>query len=165
MTDRSAELGFADQVGRHFARQYGMPPMVGRVAGWLMICEPPEQTAAEIAQALGASRSAVGAAVTTLESFSFAQRVRAAGERSDHIRLNPEAGAQGLESPAEFGAMVALARHGLEVLEGEPQSRRARLLEVAAFHEWLLARMPALAQEWQRHRQQLRDTGALPGES
>ena len=29
------ELGFADQVGRHYARQYGMPPMMGRVAGWL----------------------------------------------------------------------------------------------------------------------------------
>ncbi|MHB2000060.1 MAG: GbsR/MarR family transcriptional regulator [Solirubrobacteraceae bacterium] len=162
MVTRSAELGFSAQVGRHFARQYGMPPMVGRVAGWLMICEPEEQTAAEIADALGASRSAVGAAVATLESFSFGQRVRAVGERSDRVRINPEAGAQGLQSPAEFGAMAALARHGLEVLDGEPISRRARLLEVGAFYEWLLARMPSLAAEWSEHRDALRATGELP---
>ena len=64
----NAELDFADQVGRFFARQYGMPPATGRVAGWLLICDPPAQTAAEIAEALQMSRSAVGAAVSTLET-------------------------------------------------------------------------------------------------
>jgi DNA-binding MarR family transcriptional regulator len=162
MASLDAELAFADQAGRHFARQYGMPPMTGRVAGWLLICDPPEQTAAQIADMLRASRSAVGNAIDTLESFSFVRRTRAAGERSDRISVNPEAGAQGLESPAEFGAMAALARHGLAVLSGEPAARRARLLEVAAFYDWLLQRMPALAAEWQAHRDELRASGQLP---
>jgi DNA-binding MarR family transcriptional regulator len=165
MTSRDAEIAFADQAGRHFARQYGMPPMTGRVAGWLLICDPPEQTTAEIADALQASRSAVGSAVDTLESFSIVRRSRPPGERSDRIRVNPEAGAQGLESPAEFGAMAALARHGLMVLRDEPLERRARLLELAAFYDWLLQRMPALAQEWREHREALRAAGQLPGPS
>src|SRR5262245_7248486 len=162
MSRREAELSFADQAGRHFARQYGMPPMTGRVAGWLLICDPPEQTTAEIADALQASRSAVGSAVDMLESFSFVRRARAAGERSDRISINPDAGAQGLESPAEYGAMAALARHGLDVLRDEPPARRARLLEVAAFYDWLLQRMPALAAEWNAHRDSLRASGELP---
>jgi hypothetical protein len=162
MTSREAELAFADEAGRHFARQYGMPPMTGRVAGWLLICDPPQQTTAEIAHALRASRSAVGAAVDMLERFSIVRRTRAAGERSDRISMNPDAGAQGLESPAEYAAMAALARHGLEVLHDEPPARRARLLEVAALHEWLLARMPALAAEWNAHRDALRASGELP---
>jgi hypothetical protein len=135
--------------------------MTGRVAGWLLICDPPEQTTAEIADALRVSRSAVGTAIDMLESFSFVRRTRAAGERSDRISINPEAGAQGLESPAEYGAMVALARHGLEVLRDEPPTRRARLLEVAVFYDWLLERMPALAAEWNAHRDALRASGDL----
>jgi DNA-binding MarR family transcriptional regulator len=162
MISRDAELSFADQAGRHFARQYGMPPMTGRVAGWLLICDPPEQTAAEIAEALGASRSAVGSAIDMLESFAFVRRSRTAGERADRVAVNPEAGAQGLDSRAEFAAMAALARQGLEVLDGEPPARRARLLEVATFHTWLLERMPALAAEWNAHRDALRASGELP---
>ena len=33
-----------------------MTPMAGRMWGWLLICEPPEQTAADLAEALQASR-------------------------------------------------------------------------------------------------------------
>jgi hypothetical protein len=151
-----AELAFADQVGRHFARQYGMPPMTGRVAGYLLICDPPEQTAAEIAEALSASRSAVGTAVAALENFAFIKRSRSGGERADRIGLNPDLGAQGLEDPAEHGAMLALARHGLEVLRDAPPTRRHRLLEIVAFYEWLQERMPALAAEWRARQQELR---------
>jgi hypothetical protein len=115
-----------------------------------------------IHEALRASPSAVGAAVDMLERFSLVRRTHAPGERSDRISINPDAGAQGLESPAEYGAMAALARHGLAVLRDEPPARRARLLEVAAFSDWLLARMPALAAEWNAHRDALRASGELP---
>src|SRR5918992_3462764 len=111
-----AELAFADKVGRFFARQYGLPPVTGRVSGWLLICDPPEQTAAEIAEALQTSRSAVGSAIASLESQGQVQRTRAAGERADRVSFHPEAAVRGLESPEEYGAMMALAHEGLEVL-------------------------------------------------
>src|SRR5262249_42586531 len=77
--------------------------------------------------------------------------------------VKPEAGAQGLESPTEYGAMVALTRHRLEGLRDEPPARRARLLEVAAFYRWVLERMPAFAAEWIAHRDALPASGELPG--
>jgi DNA-binding MarR family transcriptional regulator len=160
-----AELGFADQVGRHYARQYGMPPMVGRVIGWLMICDPPAQTVAQLAEALHASRSAIGTALTTLESMAFVQRSRAAGERVDRISMNPAYGEQALESPAEYGAQAALLAHGLEVLAGAPEARRARLLEMKALTDWLLERTPQLAAEWRERRDALRASGQLPDPS
>lgn len=160
-----AELAFVDQVGRHFARQYSLPPVTGRVAGWLLICEPPEQTAAEIAEAIQTSRSAVGTAITMLESFSFVRRSRVPGERADRVSMSPEAGAQGLESPGEYGAMAALGRHGLEVLRDAPPERRARLLELVAFYDWLSTRMADLAAEWRAHRDALRASGDLPDPS
>jgi DNA-binding MarR family transcriptional regulator len=156
-----AELAFADQVGRHYQRHYAVPPMVGRVGGWLAICDPPDQTVAEIAEALQASRSAVGTALSMLETWGTVRRTRAPGERADRVRMNPVA-TQGLESPAEYGALAALARHGLEVLRDAPPARKARLLELGAFCEFLLERLPALADEWRVRREAMRASGELP---
>jgi len=159
------ELAFADEFGRFFARQYGMAPMNGRVLGWLLICDPPAQTAAEIAEALQASRSAVGTAVDLLEKAALVRRTRAPGERAARISINPNAAEQGLESPAEYAALHALALHGLEILAGEPAARRRRLLEMAAFHDFLIERLPALAAEWRAHRDSLLASGELPDDS
>jgi hypothetical protein len=158
-----AELAFVDELGRFFARQYGLPPVTGRVSGWLLICDPPEQTAAEIAEALQTSRSAVGSAIASLENQGQILRTRAAGERADRVSFHPDAGVRGLESPVEYGAMLALARHGLEVLRDAPPARRARLLGAVAFYEFLLERMPVLADEWRAHRDALQASGDLPG--
>jgi DNA-binding Lrp family transcriptional regulator len=157
-----AELAFADRIGRFFARQYGLPPVTGRVFGWLLICDPPEQTAAEIAEALQTSRSAVGSAIASLENQGQILRTRAAGQRADRVSLHPDAAVRGLESPEEYGTMLALARHGLEVLREAPPARRARLLGAAAFYEFLLERMPALADEWRARSDALRASGELP---
>jgi DNA-binding MarR family transcriptional regulator len=156
-----AELSFADEFGRFFARQYGMPPMMGRIAGWLLICDPPAQTAAEIAEALQVSRSAVGTAVDLLEKNAVARRTRVPGERADRISANPAAAEQGLD-PSEYAGYVALARQGLELLADAPPARRRRLLELAAFHDFLIERLPPLAAEWQAHRDALIASGELP---
>jgi DNA-binding MarR family transcriptional regulator len=157
-----AELAYADKLGRFFARQYGLPPVFGRVFAWLLICDPPEQTAAQIADALHTSRSAVGSAIVSLENQGLVLRTRAAGQRADRVSFHPEAAVRGLESSEEFGAMMALAREGLEVLGDAPPARRARLLEAVAFYEFLLERMPALAAEWRTRRDALRASGELP---
>jgi hypothetical protein len=50
-----AEITFADHMGRFYARRYGYPPMVGRLMGYLSVCEPREQTLGELSDALLAS--------------------------------------------------------------------------------------------------------------
>ena len=52
------ESAFVEEMGQALAT-YGMTPMAGRMWGWLLICEPPEQTAADLAEALQASRGAI----------------------------------------------------------------------------------------------------------
>ena len=133
--------------------------MTGRVFGWLLICDPPEQTAAEIAEALHTSRSAVGNAIAMAESMGQIQRTRTAGERANRISFHPDAALRAVESSDEYGAMLSLARQGLDVLSGAPPARRARLLELAAFYEFLLERMPSLAAEWRDRREALPASG------
>jgi len=41
------QITFADHVGRFYARRYGFPPMLGRVLGYLLVCDSRDQTIAE----------------------------------------------------------------------------------------------------------------------
>lgn len=157
--DKDRELAYVEKVGRFYSNQYGLAPVVGRVTGWLLVCDPPRQTIDEIATALHASRSAVSGAVALLEKGFWVIRSRAAGERADRVSINPGCWEQSLDSP-EYGELVKLAHEGLESL-ADP-SLSGRLQEMAAFAEFLHGRGPQLAAEWIAHRDALRASGELP---
>ena len=158
-----AELTFADHMGRFYARRYGFPPMVGRMLGYLGVCDPPEQSIAELADALLASRSAVAGAVKVLEATGAVRRSRAAGERVDRVRID-------LSSPQSMGMDISeyeelrgLAQEGLEVVRDAPLERQAVMLEVAAFADFLIERIPLMQQDWDKRREALIAAGQLPG--
>ena len=157
-----AEITFADHAGRLYARQYGMAPMVGRLLGYLAICDPPEQSIGELAEALLASRSAIAGAVNALDNLDMIRRSRAAGERMDRIRIDLGGPRSMGFDLTEYREQGALAREGLAMMADEPLERRAVLLEWAAFADFLVARLPELEQDWKTHREALRAAGELP---
>jgi len=160
---RDEEITFADHAGRFYARQYGYPPMVGRVLGYLLVCDPRDQTIAELSEALLASRSAITGALDVLERIHVIRRSRAAGERSDRVRLDfPSAESQGFDV-SEYQQLGDLAREGLQVLSEAPAERRMELLQMAALADFLVERIGALRQEWEAHQDALRASGDLPG--
>src|ERR1700689_3405352 len=83
-----AEITFADHMGRFYARRYSFPPMVGRLLGYLAVCDPPEQSIGQLAEALLASRSAIAGAVKVSETLHLVRRTRVAGERMDRVRID-----------------------------------------------------------------------------
>jgi hypothetical protein len=158
------EITFADHAGRFYARRYGMAPVVGRLIGYLAVCDPREQSISELADALLASRSAIAGAVKALETLGLVQRSRAAGERMDRVRIDMSGpNAMGFDV-SEFREQADLAREGLRLLADAPPERKAILLEWAAFADFLVGRMPVLEQEWIAHREALRAAGELPGD-
>ena len=159
---RDEEITFADHMGRYYAHRFGFPPMVGRVLGYLLVCEPRDQTIAELSEALLASRSAITGALSVLEHIAAVRRSRAAGERMDRVRIDfPAAQARGFDI-TEYQELGDLAREGLEVLSDAPPEHRAELLELAAFAEFLVEGTQALQQQWEARREALRASGELP---
>ena len=156
-----AELTFADHMGRFYVRRFAFPPMVGRVLGYLAVCDPPDPTIGELAEALRASRSAITGAVKVLETIHAAQRSRVAGERMDRVRITPQQATQ--MDVSEYEELRQLAREGLEVLRDAPPERRAALLEMSAFADFLVEQMPKLNKEWEARREALIASGDLPG--
>src|SRR5215831_14363544 len=139
-----------------------MAPMVGRLLGYLMVCGPREQSISELAEALLASRSAIAGAVSTLETLGLVRRSRAAGERMDRVSLDRTSRRAWGFDVSEYREQGELAREGLEVLADAAPERRAVLLELAAFADFLVERLPLLEQEWTARREALRKAGELP---
>ena len=52
------ELAFVEDVAV-FLESFGLLRMAGRILAWLLICEPPEQSAADLARVLQASKGAI----------------------------------------------------------------------------------------------------------
>ena len=65
--------------------------------------------------------------------------------------------------PAEYQEQAALAREGLAMLAGAPPARKVVLLQMAAFADWLTARLPEWEKDWRAHRDALHAAGELPG--
>jgi DNA-binding MarR family transcriptional regulator len=158
-----AEITFADHMGRHYARRYAFPPMVGRLIGYLTVCDPPEQSIGDLADALLASRSAITNAVKSLETMRLIRRTRVAGERMDRVRLDPTSPqAMGLDT-TEYEELRELVTEGLEVVRDAPAERRALLLEMAAFTDFVIEQVSRMQGEWEQRRAELVAAGELPG--
>src|SRR6476646_2659397 len=119
------QLGWADRAGRYYVRQYNIPPVAGRMVGYLAVCDPPQQTIDELSEALLASRSAITGAVKLLENYGMTRRTRTAGERADRLSLDPAS-----PQPQNFDSAIheeqaALLREGLALLADAPPERRA----------------------------------------
>lgn len=144
-----AELDFADAIAAFFARE-GMPLIAGRVVGWLLICDPPEQTAAGLAEVLQVSRSSISSATRLLTPSGLVEGIRRRGERQEFFRIAADGWSRMLlrryEQTAAFRDLVA---GGLAVLDDAPPERRERLENVHALYGFLAGELPALLQRWQ----------------
>jgi len=147
---------FVDATGALWSKSYGLPPMTGRVFAWLLVCDPPEQTAAELQEELGASKGAINGAVRLLASGNLVDRLRIRGERADRYRVRPNAWDEQVRDQGIAQARVLIAQ-GLEALAEEPPARRARLEELDVFYAWWESRAPVLIQEWEEYKRTLKD--------
>jgi DNA-binding transcriptional regulator GbsR (MarR family) len=148
--DRDKILIYADHMGRYQAQRHGLPPVVGRVVGYLSVCQPMEQSINEIADALLASRSAINNALTFLDTQKLIKRSRPAGSRADLISINSVSMEAGFD-PTEYQELAALAREGLELLKDAPAERRESLEATASLGDFLAERLPKLYEEWDEY--------------
>ena len=83
-------LRWVERVATFFAEHYGLPPITGRILGWLMICDPPEQSPAQIAQAIGASRASLTTNMRLLTASGLVHRLTRSGGRTTYFRIDDD---------------------------------------------------------------------------
>jgi DNA-binding transcriptional regulator GbsR (MarR family) len=137
---------FADEVGMVLS-QMGMPPAFGRLLGWLLICDPPSQTSAQLAGALGLSKGSVSTGMRMLERAGLVQRVPVPG-RGHAYEMAPDGLVRATDPAVRFGMLRDVMDKGLAVL-GDPEAPRARRLKVTRdFYAFVAVRIPELMEEF-----------------
>lgn len=143
-----AELAYVDEVAEFFVAE-GLPLIAGRVIGWLLISDPPEQTPAQLTTVLQVSRSSISSATRLLTPSGLVERTRRRGDRNEYFRIAPDGWSRMLmRRYAQTTAFRQVTERGLEVLAGSTSERRDRLTHVTELYRFLEIELPALLERW-----------------
>ena len=143
----SGERQFAEDVGRVF-EGFGVSRMAGRVLGWLLICDPPRQSSADLIAALGATKGSISTATRMLQAAGLVDRVAVPGRRGDVFELRPDAFHQAHDQLGTMRIFRELMERGLAVIGDERSPRAARLRRTRDFYAYLEREFPVLVQRF-----------------
>lgn len=145
--DQFATLQWIERVAVFWTEQSGLPPITGRIVGWLMICDPPEQSAGQIAAGIGASRASLTSSVRLLSAIGLIHSFRKPGERVVCYRIDDNAWELTLRRRiASLTSFRQITTDGLTMLGAEnPRAARIRAAdEIYAWAERLFDNAPCL---------------------
>lgn len=139
-------LEWVEQLAKYVWDQDRMPMIAGRIFGWLLICDPPEQTAAQIAEAIGASRASLTNNLRLLSGIGFLTHRTRPGDRSVHYRADEEAfGRVVRQQVASLERLREILQGGADLAGPADRGRRLReALEVFTWLDRLFAEAPAM---------------------
>ena len=161
---REDEAAFVEAMGQYMDG-YGMTPMAGRLWAWLLICDPPAQTAGELAEELKASRGAISGAAAALSSAGMIRRVRRRGDRREYFSAPPGTFDSILRSTGTaYGRLLAITSEGLAAVQERPGGNE-RLLEVRDAVAFLARELPALTDRYLAERGSAATRSAVAGQS
>jgi DNA-binding transcriptional regulator GbsR (MarR family) len=117
----------------------------GRILGWLMICDPPHRSAAELIDELRLSSGSVSTQTTTLERVGFVERTTFPGDRVTYYQLKPHVWIDVMRTEEQrLDEMLKLARSAADVRPSERPDRVDDLVRVSRF---FVDRWPSLMDE------------------
>jgi DNA-binding transcriptional regulator GbsR (MarR family) len=140
---------FVEDVGIQF-EDSGMPRMAGRIFGWLLICGPPHQSAAELAEVVEGSKGSISTMTRLLVSLRLVQRMTLAGDRHTYYRIGQDVWSEVLQkNVAKMTVMREIAERGLALIAGEDASRKQRLNEMREIHALFEQELPVILGRWE----------------
>jgi len=147
-----AEQMFVEQAGV-VMEHLGMPRMAGRVLGWLLICDPPQQSPGELAAALQASKASISTTIRYLVQVGIIERVVFPGKRRDYFRMREEAWSRSTEERFDMvTATRELAEQGLALRVDADAAATDRLREMRDFYAFTERELPAVIERWRQER-------------
>jgi DNA-binding transcriptional regulator GbsR (MarR family) len=143
-----ADSSFAIRMGDFFDR-LGQPRIAGMLFGYLLICEPPEQSAAQLQRAVAASSGSVSTMLRLLQGVGFVERRGETGGRRLWYRVAPGAFSRVLTLRMQ---LVTELRKLAEIGLAETESQAGlgeRLREMRDCYAFFEKEFPALMERYQ----------------
>ncbi|MDP2183113.1 MAG: MarR family transcriptional regulator [Actinomycetota bacterium] len=145
--DNEALMHVVDEFGALMADS-GLPRTSGRVMGWLLVCDPPEQTTSQLVEALHASKASISQATQLLAGVGLITKKHRRGSRELSYEMSPGVWERGFEAKRGLlDDMRNLAEEGL-ALVGETPLERDRLLEVRDMYAFAADEYGKMLEKW-----------------
>jgi hypothetical protein len=146
--DLAAVEAFVEEVARYFEAA-GWPRMAGRLLGTLLVAEPREQSAAELAHRLQASRGSISTMGRLLIATDLVERRTRAGDRREYLRLRDDAWLQVmLDKTRWISDLRAIGERGLQLFAETDGPARGSLRELVDLMEFFEREWPPLMERW-----------------
>ncbi|WP_306363599.1 GbsR/MarR family transcriptional regulator [Nocardia sp. CC227C] len=143
-----AQLAFVEDFALVLERM-GLVRMVGRTVGWLLVCDPPEQTFNQIAEALRASKGSISSSLKTLTTMGWVDKVGKPGDRRDYYSVRPGILPELTRQQAGmYDGLTATTARGLALFDDPDGEDAARVRDMHEFFVWMSKELPALLDRW-----------------
>jgi len=124
---------------------------MGRILAWLLVSDPPEQSAGDIARAVGASAGSVSTTTRALTQAGMVERLGIPGERSAHFRVRSGVWGQLLRKRMSYiVSMRDLVEEGIELDVGKNEDSNLRLKELRSYCSFIEKELPAFIARWEK---------------
>ena len=139
--------GVVEEFGLWFERS-GLPRMAGRILGWLLVSDPPEQSLPDLAEQLQASTGSVSTDDRAcLEQIGLIERASVPGERRVRFRSARHAFGRIWDDQLEKAqALQRIVDRALSQVDGARPDLRDRLQTTRTFTSFFIAHLPPLSQ-------------------
>jgi DNA-binding transcriptional regulator GbsR (MarR family) len=139
---------FVEDFGVLFEQSGGVR-MLGRVIGLLMIAEPPERTAEQLASELQASRGSISQTTRQLVQMGLVQRFTKPGERRDYFRIKPNGWTAMTRAEIRLIANYReLIGRGLTLVPGGEGEARRNIEHAVRFFDYVDREYRRFMDEW-----------------
>ncbi|WP_328403430.1 GbsR/MarR family transcriptional regulator [Nocardia sp. NBC_00403] len=142
------QLTFVEDLALVFEKM-GLVRMVGRAAAWLLICDPPQQTFGQIANALQASKGSISSALKTLVAMRWVDKTSKPGDRRDYYSIRP-----GIlpdlqrQQLAQYTDLTDTTTRGLALFDDPNGEQAARVRDMHEFFLFVSTEIPMLLDRW-----------------
>ena len=129
------EAEFINRIGLFF-EMLGGPRTMGRLYGWLMICDPPQQSLTQLADVLSVSKASVSTVARLLQDAGMIERLPSA-TRQHLYRVTPGGFTSVLNTQlSRMSLGIEAAEFGLSLLGKDRAEQGERLEDFRDFCEF-----------------------------
>ncbi len=147
------QLNFIEDMGVYYDH-FGLPRLVGRLVGLLMLADQP-LTLDDMAHALLVSRASISTNIRIALHNEFVVRVGIPGDRRDFYRFSDDVWER-RTAVIEIGSKATrvFAERGLAALDPDDTVARARLEEMVDYSNFMIAEGRSMLERWRERKRQ-----------
>jgi len=158
MNAKEEEDLFIEEFSLFFQKYTLFPHVAGRIFGYLLICDPPYQTASQLVDRLSIAKSSVSTIMRPLIQTGFVKEFTLPGERSRRYGIR-EAGWEELflKKLSGLSEIRGLLEEGKNILKEKPRPISNRIDEMHSMYAFFEREIPPLVEQWKREKSAARN--------